>query len=69
MIKQQPKLAEPINNIEMCHAQGKPAVNWGDKEHTVIASHWPNGVVDRLTVAHRPGDAHLARWEARELSA
>ena len=45
------KPAAPINNIEMCHAQGKPAINWGNKEHTVIASHWPNGVVDRLTVA------------------
>ena len=45
------KLAAPINNIEMCHAQGVPAVNAEDSECNVIRTTWPNGVVDRLTVS------------------
>ena len=45
------KLAESIDNIEMCHAQGKPAINADDPECKVIRTVWPNGVIDRLTVA------------------
>ena len=36
----------PQDNIEMCHAQGKPAINADDPECKVIRTVWPNGVVD-----------------------
>ncbi len=40
-----------MNNIEMCHEQGNPAINADDPECKVIRIVWPNWVIDRLTVA------------------
>ena len=39
------------DNIEMCHAQGKPAIIFADDEGKVIRTTWPNGMVDHKIVA------------------
>lgn len=39
------------DNREVCFEQGKPCIYEPEEEHGVIVTEWPNGVVDRYTVA------------------
>ena len=44
---------------EMCFEQGKPCIYEPEEELGVIVTEWPNGVVDRYTLAT---GARIRRW-------